>query len=153
MLQPAFTEKPKILDQGAFTKAAPVKESRNFVKVSDSIANNYSPGARKFTTSYLYQTTRGGQFSHTQGCKSWCYLLVCSFCSKTNKRTNWRRKKKSSYNFVEWMNEFSKLNATGSSNLSLMIPSQSPNYFFGQKLTWIVRERLLLHWYLILNPS
>ncbi|XP_076448252.1 dynein axonemal heavy chain 3-like [Babylonia areolata] len=56
---PAFSEKPKIVERGSYTKAAPVKEKRNFVKVSDSIGNNYSPGARNFTTSYLYNTTKG----------------------------------------------------------------------------------------------
>jgi hypothetical protein len=38
-----------------------VKEKKNFLKVSDAIANNYSPGARDFTTSYLYRTTKGGE--------------------------------------------------------------------------------------------
>ncbi|KAK7495478.1 hypothetical protein BaRGS_00013176, partial [Batillaria attramentaria] len=56
---PAFSERPKILEQGSFTKAAPIKEKKHFRKVSDSIANNYSPGARDFTTSYIYSTTRG----------------------------------------------------------------------------------------------
>lgn len=58
LLQPAYSGKPKILEQGSFTKAAPSKEQKHFRHVSDSIGNNYSPQARHLTTSYIYDTTR-----------------------------------------------------------------------------------------------
>lgn len=61
MLQPAFSERPRIVEQASYTKAAPVKEKKHFRRVSDSIGNNYSPGANKFTTSLIYNTTRGGK--------------------------------------------------------------------------------------------
>ncbi|XP_052058680.1 dynein axonemal heavy chain 3-like isoform X1 [Mytilus californianus] len=56
--EPAYSGKPKILQQGSFTKAAPAKEHKHFRLVSDSIGNNYSPQARNLTTSYIYDTTR-----------------------------------------------------------------------------------------------
>ncbi|XP_067685474.1 uncharacterized protein [Haliotis asinina] len=56
--EPAFSERPKILERGSFTKAAPIKEKRHFRKVSDSIANNYSPNARHLTASVIYETTK-----------------------------------------------------------------------------------------------
>ncbi|PVD24893.1 hypothetical protein C0Q70_15383 [Pomacea canaliculata] len=56
---PAFSERPRIVEQASYTKAAPVKEKKYFRRVSDSIGNNYSPGANKFTTSLIYNTTRG----------------------------------------------------------------------------------------------
>ena len=98
LLQPAFSDKPKIVERGSYTKAAPVKEKKNFLKVSDSIGNNYSPGARNFTTSYLYNTTKLGELSldevssyslHSSISKSFfceklCHLLticwVCGHC-------------------------------------------------------------------------
>ena len=60
-LQPSVSENPKILEPGPFTKAAPFKERKYARKVSDTIANNYSPGARHLTTSILYQETKGGK--------------------------------------------------------------------------------------------
>nr|XP_006823525.1 PREDICTED: uncharacterized protein LOC102805790 [Saccoglossus kowalevskii] len=56
--QPAFSEKPKILQRGSWTQAAPFKELKFCRHVSDSIANNYSPTARNLTTSYIYEITR-----------------------------------------------------------------------------------------------
>nr|XP_039250666.1 dynein heavy chain 3, axonemal-like [Styela clava] len=52
--QPAFSDRPKILQTGTRTTAAPVKEEKHFRHVSDSIANNYSPTARDLTTSLIY---------------------------------------------------------------------------------------------------
>ncbi|MEE6480199.1 hypothetical protein FKM82_012486 [Ascaphus truei] len=56
-LEPACSEKPKILQRGAFTQAAPFKEEKFHRHVSDSIANNYSPAARDFSTNYIYKIT------------------------------------------------------------------------------------------------
>ncbi|XP_032895202.1 dynein heavy chain 3, axonemal-like [Amblyraja radiata] len=47
--------KPKILQRGAWTQAAPCKEEKFFRNVSDSIGNNYSPAARGFSTSHIYK--------------------------------------------------------------------------------------------------
>ncbi|XP_053321162.1 dynein axonemal heavy chain 3-like [Spea bombifrons] len=51
-------EKPKILQHGAFTKAAPFKEEKYCRHVSDAIANNYSPAARDFSTHSVYKLNR-----------------------------------------------------------------------------------------------
>ncbi|XP_067935065.1 uncharacterized protein [Watersipora subatra] len=56
--EPAFADRPKLLDRGAWTQAAPLKEQRHFRHVSDSIANNYSPSARHLTSATIYETTR-----------------------------------------------------------------------------------------------
>ncbi|XP_041348477.1 dynein heavy chain 3, axonemal-like isoform X2 [Gigantopelta aegis] len=56
--EPSVSETPKILEKGPFTKAAPFKERKYARKVSDTIANNYSPGARHLTTSILYEETK-----------------------------------------------------------------------------------------------
>ncbi|XP_078276213.1 dynein axonemal heavy chain 3-like [Rhinoraja longicauda] len=48
-------DKPKILQRGARTQAAPCKEEKFFRNVSDSIGNNYSPAARDVSTSYIYK--------------------------------------------------------------------------------------------------
>ncbi|XP_069141245.1 dynein axonemal heavy chain 3-like isoform X4 [Argopecten irradians] len=56
--EPAYSEKPKILERGSYTQAAPIKEKKHFRKVSDSIGNNYSPDARHLTTSFIYETTK-----------------------------------------------------------------------------------------------
>ncbi|CAI9716307.1 dynein heavy chain 3, axonemal-like isoform X2 [Octopus vulgaris] len=56
----ALSEKPKILDRGSFTQAAPVKEQKEHRRVSDAIANNYSPRASHLTTSLIYETTKYG---------------------------------------------------------------------------------------------
>jgi hypothetical protein len=57
-LQPAYSERPKILERGSWTQAAPIKEKKHFRHVSDSIGNNYSPQARHLTVSYIYETTK-----------------------------------------------------------------------------------------------
>ena len=62
MLQPAFADRPKLLDRGAWTKAAPIKEQKHFRHVSDSIANNYSPAASHLTAAAIYEATRFGIF-------------------------------------------------------------------------------------------
>ncbi|XP_070559259.1 dynein axonemal heavy chain 3-like isoform X5 [Ptychodera flava] len=62
--QPAFSEKPKILQRGSWTQAAPFKEQKFCRHVSDSIGNNYSPTARNLTTSYIYEITRKLEHSH-----------------------------------------------------------------------------------------
>ncbi|XP_077987554.1 dynein axonemal heavy chain 3-like isoform X2 [Glandiceps talaboti] len=62
--QPAFSEKPRILQRGSWTQAAPFKEQKFCRHVSDSIANNYSPTARNLTTSYIYDITRKLELSH-----------------------------------------------------------------------------------------
>ncbi|XP_052828077.1 dynein axonemal heavy chain 3 [Octopus bimaculoides] len=56
----ALSEKPKILERGSFTQAAPVKEQKEHRRVSDAIANNYSPRASHLTTSLIYETTKYG---------------------------------------------------------------------------------------------
>lgn len=84
ILQPAFSEKPKILERGSYTQAAPIKEKKHFRKVSDSIGNNYSPGARHLTTSYIYETTKFGKsyLCHLQMSKFICfkYIFLIIFC-------------------------------------------------------------------------
>ncbi|XP_023932407.1 dynein heavy chain 3, axonemal [Lingula anatina] len=57
---PAYAEKPKILQRGSWTLAAPIKEEKYVRHVSDSIGNNYSPTARHLTTSLIYESTRFG---------------------------------------------------------------------------------------------
>ncbi|GAB1598116.1 dynein heavy chain 3, axonemal-like [Argonauta hians] len=54
----ALSEKPKILEQGSYTQATPIKEQKEHHRVSDAIANNYSPTARHLTTSLIYESTR-----------------------------------------------------------------------------------------------
>lgn len=56
--QPAFSDKPKIVQPGAFTRAAPTKEVKHSRRVSDAIANNYTPTARNLTSSYIYEILR-----------------------------------------------------------------------------------------------
>ncbi|KAK3779700.1 hypothetical protein RRG08_013655 [Elysia crispata] len=56
--QPAYSDAPKILEQGSFTKSVPTKEKKYVRRVSDSIGNNYSPRARTFTTSHIYENTK-----------------------------------------------------------------------------------------------
>ncbi|XP_033114673.1 dynein heavy chain 3, axonemal-like isoform X5 [Anneissia japonica] len=56
--QPAFSKNPKIVQSGAWTKAAPFKEQKHYRHVSDAIANNYTPSARNLTTSYVYEFTK-----------------------------------------------------------------------------------------------
>ncbi|XP_063786085.1 dynein axonemal heavy chain 3-like [Pseudophryne corroboree] len=51
------SEKPKILQHGAFTHAVPFKEEKFHRHVSDSIANNYSLGARHFSAHSIYKLT------------------------------------------------------------------------------------------------
>ena len=79
LFQPAYSGKPKILEQGSFTKAAPAKEHKNFRHVSDSIGNNYSPNARHLTTSYIYDTTRFCKYSTvTEALNTTCsQYVVC----------------------------------------------------------------------------
>ncbi|KAM8971996.1 dynein axonemal heavy chain 3-like [Pelodytes ibericus] len=55
--------KPKILQRGAFTQAAPFKEEKFHRHVSDSIANNYSPAARDFSTHSIYKRTSITEYS------------------------------------------------------------------------------------------
>ncbi|XP_022099330.1 dynein heavy chain 3, axonemal-like isoform X3 [Acanthaster planci] len=62
--QPAFSEKPKIVQPGAYTQAAPTKEQKHSRHVSDSIANNYTPSARNLTTSIIYEFTRKHVLEH-----------------------------------------------------------------------------------------
>ncbi|XP_052779096.1 dynein axonemal heavy chain 3-like isoform X2 [Mya arenaria] len=57
--EPAFSERPQILERGSWTKAAPIKEKKHHCHVSDSIGNNYSPSARNLTSSYIYQSYKG----------------------------------------------------------------------------------------------
>ncbi|XP_059151071.1 dynein axonemal heavy chain 3-like [Physella acuta] len=56
--QPAFSDTPKIVEHGSFTRSVPVKEKKFVRCVSDSIGNNYSPNARNFTTSQIYESTK-----------------------------------------------------------------------------------------------
>ncbi|RUS87433.1 hypothetical protein EGW08_004808, partial [Elysia chlorotica] len=56
--QPAYSDAPKILEHGSFTKSVPTKEKKHVRRVSDSIGNNYSPRARTFTTSQIYESTK-----------------------------------------------------------------------------------------------
>lgn len=63
VIQNSFSEKPKILQRGCRTKAAPQKEEKHYRKVSDSIANNYSPSASHLTTSYIYNTYKNREYA------------------------------------------------------------------------------------------
>ncbi|XP_071960977.1 dynein axonemal heavy chain 3-like [Antedon mediterranea] len=56
--QPAFSKNPKIVQSGAWTKAVPFKEEKFYRRVSDAIANNYTPTARNLTSSYIYEITK-----------------------------------------------------------------------------------------------
>ena len=66
LFQNALSEKPKILGQGSLTLAAPIKEQKEYRKVSDAIANNYSLQARHLTTSHIYEATKYGEFQQSQ---------------------------------------------------------------------------------------
>ncbi|XP_031754732.1 dynein heavy chain 3, axonemal [Xenopus tropicalis] len=57
------SEKPKILQRGAFTQAAPFKEEKFHRHVSDSIANNYSPAARDFSTHFVYKLNSVNEYT------------------------------------------------------------------------------------------
>ncbi|KAH3881436.1 hypothetical protein DPMN_005362, partial [Dreissena polymorpha] len=57
--EPAYSERPHILERGSWTKAAPIKEKKHHCHVSDSIGNNYSPSARNLTSSYIYENYKG----------------------------------------------------------------------------------------------
>ncbi|KAM4676017.1 dynein axonemal heavy chain 3-like [Discoglossus pictus] len=59
----ACNEKPKILQRGAFTQAKPFKEEKFHRHVSDSIANNYSPAARDFSTHYIHKLISSNELS------------------------------------------------------------------------------------------
>jgi dynein heavy chain len=50
---------PVLLKRFSWTKAAPFKEERYHRKVSDSIANNYSPRAVDLTTKYMGKRAGG----------------------------------------------------------------------------------------------
>ncbi|XP_018409373.1 PREDICTED: dynein heavy chain 3, axonemal-like [Nanorana parkeri] len=56
-------EKPKLLQHGAFTRAVPFKEEKFHRHVSDSIANNYSPAARDFSTHSLHKHQSNNEYS------------------------------------------------------------------------------------------
>ncbi|XP_071815449.1 dynein axonemal heavy chain 3-like isoform X3 [Apostichopus japonicus] len=56
--RPAYSQHPRIIQKGAWTQAVPVKDARHCYRVSDAIGNNYTPSARKLTTSYIYEVTR-----------------------------------------------------------------------------------------------
>ncbi|XP_073507678.1 dynein axonemal heavy chain 3-like [Phyllobates terribilis] len=60
-------EKPKILQHGAFTQAVPFKEEKFHRHVSDSIANNYSPAARDFSTHSVYKLSTINE--HSEQCR------------------------------------------------------------------------------------
>ncbi|KAK6993742.1 dynein heavy chain 3 axonemal, partial [Biomphalaria glabrata] len=55
---PALSETPKIVEQGSYTKAVPVKQKKLVRGVSDCIGSNYSPRAAHLTTSHIYETTK-----------------------------------------------------------------------------------------------
>ncbi|XP_073479664.1 dynein axonemal heavy chain 3-like [Aquarana catesbeiana] len=55
--------KPKLLQHGAFTQAVPIKEKKFHRHVSDSIANNYSPAARDFSTHSVYKHQSNNEYS------------------------------------------------------------------------------------------
>ncbi|XP_068129764.1 dynein axonemal heavy chain 3-like [Hyperolius riggenbachi] len=63
----AQNEKLKILQHGAFTQAVPFKEEKFHRHVSDSIANNYSPTAKDFTTHSLYKLNSNNE--HSELCR------------------------------------------------------------------------------------
>ncbi|GCC32235.1 hypothetical protein chiPu_0010696 [Chiloscyllium punctatum] len=62
---PVCSQTPKILQRGPLTQAAPWKEEKFYRNVSftemfvfffsDSIANNYSPAARNYSTDHIYK--------------------------------------------------------------------------------------------------
>jgi dynein heavy chain len=60
-LQPALSERPQILERGSWTKAAPIKEKKHHIQVSDSIGNNYSPTASHLTSSYIYENNKNSK--------------------------------------------------------------------------------------------
>ncbi|XP_053575219.1 dynein axonemal heavy chain 3-like [Bombina bombina] len=69
-LQIVSHENPKILQRGAFTQAVPIKEEKYHRHVSDSIANNYSPAARDFSTHYIYKLISSNEYSEYNRIKS-----------------------------------------------------------------------------------
>ncbi|XP_028407226.1 dynein heavy chain 3, axonemal-like [Dendronephthya gigantea] len=56
--QRSFSDKPRIVEAGAYTKASPSKEKKYHRRVSDSIANNYTPSASDLSTSLLFEIKR-----------------------------------------------------------------------------------------------
>ncbi|EDV21418.1 uncharacterized protein TRIADDRAFT_60039 [Trichoplax adhaerens] len=56
--QPAYSTKPKVVQDSTWTHSSPTKEERHFRHVSDSIGNNYSPRAKVLTSSYVYEATQ-----------------------------------------------------------------------------------------------
>lgn len=52
--------RPRVLDAGARTRAVPLLERRYHRNVSDSIANNYSPGAKHLSALAVFESTRFG---------------------------------------------------------------------------------------------
>ncbi|KAK2157594.1 hypothetical protein LSH36_188g04045 [Paralvinella palmiformis] len=59
--QGLYSDKPKVVERGSWTKASPFKEQKHHRNVSDSIANNYSPEARHLNTALIYETTKFGK--------------------------------------------------------------------------------------------
>ncbi|XP_048589777.1 dynein axonemal heavy chain 3-like isoform X2 [Nematostella vectensis] len=64
--QPAYSEKPRIVEYGAYTKAAPVKEKQHYRYASDSVANNYTPSAQTLTTKLIYKKHKHGSAPPTR---------------------------------------------------------------------------------------
>ncbi|RMX56942.1 hypothetical protein pdam_00011068, partial [Pocillopora damicornis] len=80
--QPAFSERPKIVEYGAYTKASPTKEKGHYRHTSDAVANNYTPSAQALTTKLIYK--RQGKSS-----------------GSVSKRTNLRKQHNSLRNVIE----------------------------------------------------
>lgn len=53
--QPSYSDRPKIVEYGAYTKAAPTKEKSHYRHTSDAVANNYTPSAQGLTTKLIYK--------------------------------------------------------------------------------------------------
>jgi len=53
--QPAYSERPKIVEYGAYTQASPTKEKSHYRHTSDAVANNYTPSAQSLTTKLIYK--------------------------------------------------------------------------------------------------
>ena len=60
-MQGSYSERPKVLEHGSWTKATPFKERKHYRRVSDAIANNYSPAASHLNTAVIYETTKFGE--------------------------------------------------------------------------------------------
>ncbi|CAH3192981.1 unnamed protein product, partial [Porites evermanni] len=64
--QPAYSDRPKIVEYGAYTQASPTKEKGHYRHTSDAVANNYTPSAQSLTTKLIYKRPVKGSHSATK---------------------------------------------------------------------------------------